>query len=274
MTLAAVSNARMRTHEERPIDDLKSRARRTVAMVIRDALRTDIVNLTLRPGEALNEKELGYLYRCSRTPVREALMKLAEERLIEIFPQSGTFVSRIPLAALPEALVIRRALEETAARLAGENTTQAGVTRIEAAMLSLEQAARNDDREAFHQYDEAFHAAIAGLAGYPGIWRLTQQVKLQVDRFRRLTLPQTGRMARVLLEHNAILDAIRRGAGYEAAAAMGDHLAKLLADLADVALAHPEFFDSGGSTLRPRIRTAASISNDGKSRHPTDGDSA
>ena len=224
--------------------------RRTTATVIRDALRGDIVNLKLRPGQPVVEKDLGQLYHCSRTPVREALMKLAEEGLIQVFPQSGTFVSRIPLQALPEALVIRRALEETAARLAAESASRAMIETIAEAMRRLKHAADKDNLEAFHQCDEEFHAAIAVAAGYPGIWRLTQQVKLQVDRFRRLTLPQKGRMERVLVEHQAVLDAIIHNRGDEAAVAMGDHVAKLLADLDDVAAAHPDFFDRGDNAQR------------------------
>ena len=53
-----------------------------------------------------------------------------------------------------------------------------------------------------------FHATIAEVAGYPGIWTLIQQVKVHVDRYRRLTLPQEGRIARTIAEHETILDAI------------------------------------------------------------------
>src|SRR3954468_13593842 len=80
-------------------------------------LRDELVSLARRPGEAIVEKEIAAAYGVSRTPVREAVLRLADEGLIEIFPQSGTFVARIPIAALPEAIIIRKALEETTARL-------------------------------------------------------------------------------------------------------------------------------------------------------------
>src|SRR5271157_5076673 len=83
-------------------------------------LRSELVSLQRRPGEAISEAEIAMSYGLSRTPVREAILKLSDEGLLEIFPQSGIFVSRIPVAALPEAIIVRKALEETTARLAAE----------------------------------------------------------------------------------------------------------------------------------------------------------
>src|SRR3954454_24978491 len=68
-------------------------------------LRDELVSLARRPGEAIVEKEIAAAYGVSRTPVREAVLRLADEGLIEIFPQSGTFGARIPIAALPEAII-------------------------------------------------------------------------------------------------------------------------------------------------------------------------
>ena len=84
----------------------------SAAAVIHSRLRSEIVSLARKPGEPLAEKELTEAYGVSRTPFREAILRLANEGLVDIFPQSGTFVSRIPQRALPEAIVIRTALEE------------------------------------------------------------------------------------------------------------------------------------------------------------------
>ena len=99
------------------------------------------------------------------------------------------------------------------------------------------------DRESFHQADEAFHATIADVAKYPGIWKLIQQVKIHVDRYRRLTLPQIGRMAQVIAEHEVIMSAIERHDVAGAGIAMGTHLERLLADLSATQNINPEFFD-------------------------------
>src|SRR3984957_11753208 len=180
----------------------------TAASRIYSDLRTELVSLRRRPGEAISEAEIALSYGVSRTPVREAIMKLSDEGLLEIFPQSGIFVSRIPIAALPEAIIIRKALEETTARLAAERATSSQILTLHSILARQREADAAGDRDAFHQADEAFHATIADVAGYPGIWRLIQQVKVHVDRYRRLTLPQAGRIARTIAEHEAILGAI------------------------------------------------------------------
>lgn len=233
-----------------------SRARiSTASAVIRQNLRDDILALAILPGQPIVEKEIAEAYGVSRTPVREAILRLAEEGLIDIYPQSGTYVSRIPLHALPEAIIIRRALEETSARMAAVHASPSALDAIGAATERLRAAAAREDRDHFHQSDEDFHAAIADAAGYPGIWRLAQQVKVQVDRYRRLTLPQAGRLERVLVEHDAVFDAIRRRDPEAAAQHMGHHLANLMNDIGNVADLNPDFFDFGDRDGKHRARS-------------------
>ena len=206
-------------------------------------LRAELVSLQRRPGEAISEAEIALSYGVSRTPVREAILKLSDEGLVEIFPQSGIFVARIPLAALPEAIVIRKALEETTARLAAERATSSQILNLHSILERQREVSAAADRELFHQADEAFHATIADVATYPGIWRLILQVKVHVDRYRRLTLPQQGRMGQVIAEHEIIMSAIERHDVAGAGIAMGKHLERLLADISATQNVNPEFFD-------------------------------
>jgi GntR family transcriptional regulator, rspAB operon transcriptional repressor len=215
----------------------------TAASRIYAGLRAELLSLQRRPGEAISEAEIAVAFGVSRTPVREAILKLSDDGLVEIFPQSGIFVSRIPLGALPEAIIIRKALEETTARLAAEHATSSQILRLHSILERQREADAATDREAFHQADEAFHATIAEIAGYPGIWTLIQQVKIHVDRYRRLTLPQVGRMKEVIAEHEPILAAIEARDAVGAGAAMGRHLERLLADISATQTINPEFFD-------------------------------
>ena len=215
----------------------------TAAARIYSDLRAELVSLQRHPGEAVSEAEIALSYGVSRTPVREAILKLSDEGLLEIFPQSGIFVSRIPLAALPEAIVIRKALEATTAQMAAQRATASQILNLHSILERQREADAAGDSDAFHQADEAFHATIAELAGYPGIWTLIQQVKVHVDRYRRLTLPQVGRIGRAIGEHEAILDAIEAHDPNAARGAMELHLERLLADISATQSINPEFFD-------------------------------
>ena len=218
----------------------------TAASRIYSDLRNELVSLQRRPGEAISEGDIALSYGVSRTPVREAILKLSDEGLLEIFPQSGIFVSRIPLAALPEAIIIRKALETTTAQMAAEHATASQILNLHSILQRQREANAARDSDAFHQADEAFHATIADIAGYPGIWTLIQQVKVHVDRYRRLTLPQVGRIGRTITEHESILDAIEAHAPDAARSAMEFHLDRLLADISATQSINPEFFDEQG----------------------------
>ncbi len=219
------------------------RPRNTASSRIYSELRAELVSLGRRPGEPISEAEIALAYGVSRTPVREAILKLSDEGLVDIFPQSGINVSRIPIRALPEAIVIRRALEETTTRITAELATPSQILALHSVVERQREADAANDRAAFHQADELFHATIAEVAGYPGIWKLILQVKVNVDRFRLLTLPQAGRMTTVIDEHKRILSAIEAHDADSAVAAMARHIERLLGDIAGIKHLNPEFFD-------------------------------
>ncbi len=200
------------------------------------------MSLRLKPGTPLSEKALTERFRVSRTPLREALIRLAEEGLVDIRPQAGTFVARIPLGAIPEAVVVRQALEGALVDLAARCVTGPGAARLERVIDRQVAYASISDQEAFHAADEAFHEVIAELSGHAGIWRLVRQAKVQIDRCRLMTLPVAGRMAHVVGEHRAIAAAIARGDAAAAQAAMRVHLDAVLPDARLLAERHPDYF--------------------------------
>jgi DNA-binding GntR family transcriptional regulator len=214
----------------------------TASAMIYRALRDDIVSMRRKPGEPIIEKQIAQAQGVSRTPVREALLRLADERLIDIFPQSGTFVSRIPVAALPEAILIRKALEQATVRYAAQQAGPAQIALLRANLEVQHRTLEAEDAQEFHEADEAFHALIATVAGYPGFWTLTQQVKVQVDRFRRLTLPVPGRMKFVIDQHTAIVDAIAAHDGERAVEMMTIHLDDLRASIENTRISNPYYF--------------------------------
>jgi GntR family transcriptional regulator, rspAB operon transcriptional repressor len=218
-----------------------ARAESAAAAVYR-VLRQEIVWLKRNPGAAIVEKDIAVAQRVSRTPVREALLRLTAEGLVDTIPKSGTFVARIPITALPEAIVVRKALEQVTSRAAATGARRSQVQGLRALLERQREAEAAGDRAEFHKADEAFHAAVAAIGGYPGIWSLIQSVKTQIDRYRLLTLPQHGRMSRVIKEHAAVVTAIERHDADRAAAAMGAHLDGLRISMDDIRRMNPDFF--------------------------------
>ena len=144
---------------------------------------------------------------------------------------------------MPEAIIIRKALEETTARLAAERATSSQILALRSVLERQREASAAGDSDTFHQADEMFHATVADVAGHPGIWKFIQQVKVHVDRYRRLTLPQQGRIPKVIAEHEAVLTAIEAHDPERARRAMEAHLESLLDNISTTQHINPEFFD-------------------------------
>jgi GntR family transcriptional regulator, rspAB operon transcriptional repressor len=116
----------------------------------------------------------------------------------------------------------------TTTKLAAASATRSQVLALASILEQQREASAVNDVDQFHKTDEAFHAKIAEISGFPGIWRLVLQVKTQVDRFRRLTLTMPRRMLVVESDHESILEAISRKDPEAAAAAMERHLDAVL----------------------------------------------
>ncbi|PDV85506.1 GntR family transcriptional regulator [Rhizobium sp. H4] len=214
----------------------------TTASVIYERLYADIVSLRMPPGLFLQEKRIAEDFGVSRTPVREALLRLSEGGLVDIFPQSGTVVSRVPVSAIPEAVIVRKALEGTTAEMAAQTATVADVARLDAIIARQRAHAAVGNASSFHEEDEAFHEAIAQISGYPGIWGILKTVKVQIDRARRLALPALGRMGNVVSEHMIIRDALAARDAAAARSAMIHHLSAVIPDVDELRSRYPDYF--------------------------------
>lgn len=227
-----------------PVEHHRGRSRDgRAATRIHAILQDEIVRLQFKPLDTLNEKLLGQRFGVSRTPVREALLRLADEGLVEIYPQSGTFVSRIPRRALYEAILIRKALEATTVSLAIVAMKDGSrLQSLEDNQAALIKAAEAGDIPLFHRIDTEFHQLIADIAGYPGIWTVIAQVKVHIDRYRFITLPRKGRLDIVIAEHAAIIEAIRGRDDGAAVLAMSQHIGRMTEELDDIGDLDPDLF--------------------------------
>lgn len=206
---------------------------------IHAAIRREIVNLEVRPGERLSENELAVRFGTSRAPVREALIRLAEEGLITVLPQRGSFVSRISLAAMERARFVREALERAAVRNAAERGVSPDVLdRARKAIAEQERAGQ--DPALFTQADDAFHRALSEASGVAQLWAVIEREKTQFDRIRFLSLPRATPVDVLIAQHRAILAAVERSDPAAADDAMRVHLSEVQKIARRLAAEHPD----------------------------------
>lgn len=214
--------------------------RRPIVPQIYDALREAIVRVTLLPGQAISETEMAASFGISRTPIREALIRLADEGLIDIYPQAGTFVSRIDLDAVREAQFVRQTLETAVAVQAA--SAGVGVSAFEAILERQERAIRDGDFAEFFASDEDLHRMVFELAGHGATWRLVQSAKSHLDRVRQVARPSEATLREMLRQHRDIATAIRSGDAAGAAESVREHATVILNVVPEVAARHPELF--------------------------------
>jgi DNA-binding GntR family transcriptional regulator len=214
------------------------------------ALREAIVAMELPPGARLSENELAGLLGVSRTPVREALIRLRDEQLVEIAPQRGTFVTPISVRGVLDAQFVREALECAAVRLAAQRATDTDVADLTEMIQAQQRSREAGDLEAFYLLDEAFHARLTDLSGHPIASSLAQRAKGHLNRVRRLSLPVPNYIETMIAEHEAVVTAVADHAPDTAEQNLRHHLQMVLSELPRIRAEHPELFDDdpGAST--------------------------
>ena len=219
------------------------RSRQSAPQVF-EALRELIVSVQLEPGTVLQRAELAEHFGISQTPIRDALLRLGEEQLVDIFPQHATVVSRIDLSAALQAHFLRRAVElEVLATLCElpEAAHGALMQRLNASLAQQQAALEPLDVAALSLADQAFHRALYDAAGMGPLWCLVRRQSGHVDRLRRLNLPEAGKPQAIVRGHRAIAEALGRQDTAAAQAALRLHLAGTLSFVDGIQARFPEW---------------------------------
>jgi GntR family transcriptional regulator, rspAB operon transcriptional repressor len=205
-------------------------------------LRQAIISSQLAPGEAIRKELVATQLGVSRTPVSEAINRLADEGLVEIYPQAGTFVARLWLNKIETAQFVRIALETAAIRRAAANGNAETALQLRKNLADQRKAAELLDFERFYEMDEALHDMICDASGLVGLREIAAKERSQIDRVRRLLLHYETRMSETLIEHEAIISAIARGDPDLAARTMEEHISKMGIMLLQLREKRPELF--------------------------------
>jgi len=203
----------------------RSKGASTLAEQVYQRLKSDIIHGEFQPGEAINEKVLARRYRGSRTPVREAVMRLQQEHLLQIVPNKGYFVSHITIPELNEMYEYRAQLEAFSAELAARRWSDRPLLDRLASLAHTQY--RTDDRRSYEHFIEAdteFHIGIARLTRNRLVLRAVTDVRCQMERimFAAIDIGYYGEVP--AQEHTQILEAIVRRDAKGARKVMFDHI--------------------------------------------------
>lgn len=184
------------------------------------------MNLELEPGTKISEKELAEELKVSRTPVREAFMKLAQEELLDIVPQSGTTVSRINLNYVEEGRFIREKIEKEIVALACYELSEDYLFQLESniAMQQLSLGKNNHNHIKLYDLDEEFHRILFQGCGKIRTWQMLQQLNSHFNRLRVLRLSSDLDWHNIISQHIEIYELITRKEEEKVKEKMEEHL--------------------------------------------------
>lgn len=173
------------------------------------SLREAILTGKIPPGTRLRQVQVATELGVSRTPLREALMKLEQEGLIELLPRGGVRVAVLNLDEAVELYDIREVLDGLAARLAAERITERGVRNLERHLERMEECLTHQDAHRWFVVHVAFHDEIFRASANGRLQTLSSVVRLSIQRFHPILLTTPNRLADAYREHREIFEAIR-----------------------------------------------------------------
>jgi DNA-binding GntR family transcriptional regulator len=187
------------------------------------AIREMIVSLELRPGAVIDERDLMARLGIGRTPIREGLRRLAHERLVEVYPRRGMFVTSVEIRDLASLAEVRSVLESHVARLAAERATEEDRAVLESLLDELEAGADLDAGELM-ALDERIHRQVYRSAHNPFLEATLEEYYVLALRIWHLALDRARTLEQAVLGHRELLEAIRDGDAERAEETMRRHV--------------------------------------------------
>jgi DNA-binding GntR family transcriptional regulator len=214
---------------------------RSATIQVYEHLRELIVTLTLKPGTVLPRNELVGYFGVSQTPIRDALTRLDDERLVEVFPQHLTRVRSIDLDSARQAHFARLAIELEVVHVLAKAPAPDLEKSLSAILAQQRLGLETGDLEGFTAADQNFHKKLYSAADMPDLWNVVRNLSGNLDRLRRLHLPLNNKARSILAEHGAIIRAIGAGDPVAAQAAVRAHLSGTLSELRVLRDKYPDY---------------------------------
>ncbi|MCM3171683.1 MULTISPECIES: GntR family transcriptional regulator [Paenibacillus] len=205
-------------------------------------IKERIFHLELEPGTKISEKEIADELQVSRTPVREAFMKLAEEELLDIIPQSGTIVSKINLEHVEEGRFMREKIEKEIVTLACSSFDDEYKFKMETNIAMQEVSADKNNFYRLFELDEEFHQILFQATGKMRTWKMLQQLNIPFNRLRILRLSEVSNASNIISQHKEIYQLIAERKTDQAVEVMEQHLRLVVVEQETIKSKYPHYF--------------------------------
>ena len=217
---------------------------RSVQDEVYSALRTSIINLNLVPGKVISETEISLKFKVSRTPVREALIHLSKEGLVEVIPQKETLISLIDPVRVEQEFFLRESLETAVLESFLQNSGHDRFAELEKLIVLQAKALKTKSFIDFITYDDRFHGIFFEASGQHLSWEVLASMSGHYHRMRVLSILMAGGAGGKVDEHSKILTALKRKDLAKAKKMLYLHLHNLDTEEKLIRKAYPGYFAS------------------------------
>ncbi|GEP23914.1 GntR family transcriptional regulator [Lentilactobacillus diolivorans] len=204
----------------------------------------DILKLKFKPGERIQDRDLIERLKISRTPVREAILRLKNDGLMATVPQSGTYVTKISLKSALNARFVRQSVERDVVKEAAINMSESNILDAKNLISKQELATKQKNSEDFFYLDNDFHKMFYTATDKDEVWNWLKALTLQLDRYRFLRIQQTEMpVDKILQQHEGIVEAIKKHDKSLAGRRAFNHLNLMLAEKNNLLKKFPDYFE-------------------------------
>ena len=208
-------------------------------------LKENIMNLSLEPGEEISEIEISEALNVSRTPVREAIVKLKEEKLINVFPQKGSLVSRMNLNLIEEAAFLREICDKEILKMVCQESEKENLLKELKKNLEYQKIAVEYDENTyeFFRLDNLFHEIIYKHCDKLNIWKAIKRLSTHYDRLRLFDTLEKMNFLEIIEQHEKIISILENGEKEKVECAIENHLFNFKKILNTFRRKFPSYFD-------------------------------
>lgn len=216
--------------------------RQTSSQIIYNIIKDDIIYLRRKPGEELNIKTLSEEMEVSRSPVRDALMILQNEALVDMIPQRGCWVSLINLDRVDEERLLRLTLERCVCEHLSGKLKKSDIAKIQYCIQVQRESLEKGDMQNFYAYDDEMHHVYFKASGLENFWNLWIRETGNYRRVRLLSFDAEGSAESNIQQHEELLDAFEREDFKRAYDILSEHIMKLDYEKNEIIKHHSDYF--------------------------------